>query len=231
MNGGIYFFPKKKLNLFKKKEFSLEDELINNLVKKKEIMGEFSNKFFIDIGTEKNLKISFNKIPSYFNQQSFFFDRDGVINEDSGYVHKKKKFIFRKNILKTLKFLSNLKKNIFIISNQAGIAKKIFKYEDFLILHLWLKKFLFLNGIYLSDIEICPHHPKAKIKKLKKNCGCRKPKNGMVKKIFNKWIINKKNSLFIGDKKKDYLCAKKSNLSFQYVEKDIFKQVKNFLKS
>lgn len=91
MNGGIYFFPKKKLNLFKKKEFSLEDELINNLVKKKEIMGEFSNKFFIDIGTEKNLKISFNKIPSYFNQQSFFFDRDGVINEDSGYVHKKKK--------------------------------------------------------------------------------------------------------------------------------------------
>lgn len=38
----------------------------------------------------------------------------------------------------------------------------------------------------------------------------------MIERLFNKWNINKKMSLFIGDKKTDYLCAKKSRIKFVY---------------
>ena len=35
-----------------------------------------------------------------------FLDRDGVINKDLGYVYTKRKFIFTKNIFKTIKFFN-----------------------------------------------------------------------------------------------------------------------------
>jgi histidinol phosphatase-like enzyme len=42
----------------------------------------------------------------------------------------------------------------------------------------------------------------------------------MIKRLFNKWNVNKKMSLFIGDKNTDYLCAKK--LKIKYIHyKDI----------
>ena len=38
---------------------------------------------------------------------SFFLDRDGVINEEKKYVHKKIDFIWRKNIFKAIKLLND----------------------------------------------------------------------------------------------------------------------------
>ena len=35
MNGGIYFFKKKIINFIPKKKFSLEDELLPNLINKR----------------------------------------------------------------------------------------------------------------------------------------------------------------------------------------------------
>ena len=49
----------------------------------------------------------------------------------------------------------------------------------------------------------------------------------MVNQIIKKWVINKKKSLMIGDKISDQKCAEKSNINFQFVKKDILKQVKN----
>ena len=48
----------------------------------------------------------------------------------------------------------------------------------------------------------------------------------MIKNIFNKFIIDKKNSFMIGDKKSDEQCADKSNIKFYYAEKN-FKNKKN----
>ena len=55
-----------------------------------------------------------------------FLDRDGVINHDTGYVHKLRDFKFRPGVIEGLKLL--IKKNyyIFIITNKAGIGKGIF---------------------------------------------------------------------------------------------------------
>ena len=52
----------------------------------------------------------------------------------------------------------------------------------------------------------------------------------MINKIKKKWLINKKNSLFIGDQKKDEIASKKSHIKFFYVEKDIYKQFKALIK-
>ena len=128
--------------------------------------------------------------------------------------------------MKGLKYL--IKKNyyIFLITNQAGIAKGYYKESDFKKLHIYLKNYLSKNNIYFNDVQYCPFHPKGKIKRYKKKSSLRKPGNQMIKNIFENWIVDKQNSFMIGDKISDELCAKRSKISFFYAKNDFFKQVK-----
>ena len=70
-----------------------------------------------------------------FKKRAVFLDRDGTINYDFGYVYKFSDFIFRPHVIKGLRFLSEKKYLIFIVTNQAGIAKGKFKTSDMLLLH------------------------------------------------------------------------------------------------
>ena len=51
----------------------------------------------------------------------------------------------------------------------------------------------------------------------------------MIKKLEKKWNIDLSKSFMIGDQKKDYLSAKKSNLYFEYATSDLCKQVKKIV--
>ena len=124
MNAGIYFFKKKILNRVNKNTFSLESDLIPQLIKEKKLEGIKTQGYFIDIGTEKNLFVAKKQLPLLFNKPAAFLDRDGVINHDKNYVYKIGEFKFRKGVLKSLRYLVKNNYYIFIITNQAGIAKK-----------------------------------------------------------------------------------------------------------
>ena len=50
----------------------------------------------------------------------------------------------------------------------------------------------------------------------------------MVKFILKNFYVDLKKSIFIGDSKKDYLCAKKSNLKFIYYSKNIIQEIKKY---
>lgn len=230
-NGGIYFINKKIFNYFPKGYSSLEKDVLNKLINKKLIYGKKYNNFFIDIGTEKNFLIAKRNFKKIFTKPAIFLDRDGVINYDSGYVHKFSKFKYRKKVIQALKYISNKKCYIFIVTNQAGIGRKKFKLSDFENLHKELKKDFLKKNITINDLRYSPFHPDAKIKKYKKNSGYRKPGNLMIKDLLKNWPINVKKSFMIGDQKTDQICAENSNIYFEYVEKNMLTQMKRLTKS
>ena len=157
---------------------------------------------------------------------AIFLDRNGTINYDSGYTYKFSKFRFRPHVIKGLKYLSQKKYFIFIVTNQAGIAKGKFKVTDLYTLHRKVKVYLKKRNITVNAIEFCPYHPEGIIKKYKKKSSYRKPGNLMIKKLKKKWNIDMKKSFMIGDKKSDKLAALKSGLYFEYAKKNFYKQVK-----
>ena len=230
MNGGIYFIKKKILNNEFKNDSSIENDVIKKLIKRKKVAGKYSNKFFIDIGTYKNLSIAKKEIPKILRRPAVFLDRDGVINHDYGYTHKWKNFKIKKNVLRALKFLNENNILIFIVTNQAGIGKGIFKEEDFFDLHKKFKNYLSKKNIYINDVKFCPYHPDAKIKKYRKRTNFRKPGNLMIKEILKQWDIIKETSIMIGDKNTDLLAAKKSRIYFEYDKNNLHKQLKKFFK-
>lgn len=229
INGGIYFFKKKILKLLPKKISSLENDILPRIIQKKQLAGKLYNNFFLDIGSPKYFKISEKRLFNHFKKPAIFLDRDGVINYDTGYVHKIQDFKFRKGVIEGLKYLIKKKFLIFIVTNQAGIAKGIFKEKDFFKLHIDLKKKLSKKNIYFDDVQYCPFHQNGIIKKYQKKSNLRKPDNQMIKNIFKKFLIDKKQSLMIGDKITDKKCAEKSNLTFFYAKENFLDQVKKIV--
>ena len=231
MNGGVYFFKKDILKYIKNKNFSLENDLLPKLISMQKINGKIFKNFFIDIGSKNYLKIGKNMLKLEYYKPAVFLDRDGVINYDHGYVHKIKDFKFRTGVLEGLKYLSKKNYYIFIITNQAGIGKKIFSEKKFISLHKNINDKIKKFNIYFHDIQYSPFHPKAKIKKFKKNSSMRKPGNKMIENIKLNWDVNKKKSFMIGDKISDSLAAQKSGLKFYFAEQNFYKQIKSIINS
>ena len=212
---GISLINKETLKLSKRRFQNFEEGTMQDLIKVKKITGQYTKKYFIDIGTNKNLN-KYKKIMKFKNK-AIFLDRDGTIIYDDGYTYKTDKLkIIKKNVNKIKKFRLKNKK-IFIVSNQAGIAKGIFSEEQMNKFHREMKKKLYKLGILIDEYSFCPHHPHGKIKKYTKICKCRKPKNGMIENIIKNWNIDRKNSVFFGDNIKDANASLKSGLSFIYV--------------
>jgi D-glycero-D-manno-heptose 1,7-bisphosphate phosphatase len=132
-------------------------------------------------------------------------------------------------VLKGLKLLQKKDYLIFIITNQAGIAKKKFSENDFEKLHLKFKDFHLKNGILINDLVYCPYHKESKIKKYRIDSDWRKPNNGMIRHLLKNYDINMSKSFMIGDNESDKKCANKSKIYFEYSKKNFYTQVKNIL--
>jgi D-glycero-D-manno-heptose 1,7-bisphosphate phosphatase len=219
INSGIIFFKKKIKKEFKKNVISFENTILKKLINKNKIVGKIDSNFFVDIGTDKNFLYAKQKIPALFNKPALFLDRDGVINKDFGHVHSIDKLVYNKKIFSIIKKYQKKKYLTFVVTNQAGIAKGFYSLNSFFKFQNFIKKDLFNRDIYINDQEFCPHHPNGVVKKYSIICKCRKPGNQMIKNLRERWDIDLKKSLFIGDHKVDELCAKKSKIKFKYFNK------------
>jgi D-glycero-D-manno-heptose 1,7-bisphosphate phosphatase len=128
--------------------------------------------------------------------KALFIDRDGVINLDSGYTYKIDDFRFCDGIFETLAFFQSKDFKLIIITNQSGIARGLYREEDFDILMKWVVKKFRDNGIVIDDVYHCPHSPND-------NCDCRKPKTGMLKSAIEKLNLDINKCYLIGDKDSD----------------------------
>lgn len=153
-------------------------------------------------------KINTNKevhsLPLYkFKNFSVFLDRDNTINVDEGYTHDPNLFQWKKGAPDSLKLFKSLSIPVFVVTNQAGIAKGLFNKEQMDEFHKKLIKETKIVGGEIKDISFCPHHKLAKIKKYRVSCDCRKPKPGMILALAKKWNRDLSKSFLIGDKKTD----------------------------
>ena len=160
-----------------------------------------------------------------------FLDRDGVINQDKGYISKISDFKIYPGVGKAINLLNKKNYLVIIITNQSGIGRGLIKIKELENLHNHLKKKIKKDGAKIDDIFYCPFHPEFGKGKYKKKSNDRKPGDGMIKKAIKKWKINTKTSFMIGDKISDKQAAKKAKIKFFYKkEKNLNTLIKNILK-
>lgn len=114
------------------------------------------------------------------SKPAVFIDRDGVINVDRGYVHKRDDFEYIDGVFEATKKLKEMGYLLVLVTNQSGIARGMFTEDQFEILTEWMDWNFADNGVDFDGIYYCPHHPEATVEKYKEACDCRKPNPGML---------------------------------------------------
>jgi D-glycero-D-manno-heptose 1,7-bisphosphate phosphatase len=148
----------------------------------------------------------------FLMHKAIFLDRDGVINQDNGYTFKITDLIILDGVIEGLKAIEHLEYKIIIITNQSGIARGLFKANEF---HEYMKKLIGIlaeNGILVCDYFYCPHHIDGVIKELAISCECRKPEPGMIMQAKKKYNLDLSRSILIGDKETDIMAGINANL-------------------
>lgn len=138
--------------------------------------------------------------------EAIFFDRDGVINIDYGYVHTVEKLKFVDGIFDFCQSLptSTLK---FIVTNQAGIARGYFNTSELEFFMGCIFSEFKKRNIYFTDWRFCPHHPD-----FTGSCDCRKPKPGMINSLIKFYNLNRSNCAIIGDRLTDLQAGQAAQL-------------------
>ena len=148
--------------------------------------------------------------------KGIFLDRDGVINEDFGYINSWDRFKFCKKVIKGLKILSNYDYKFIIITNQSGISRKLFSEKEYNDLTKKYINYLNERDINIDGVYHCPHHPLFSPKPFDK-CNCRKPKSGLFELAAIEHEIILEESIAIGDKITDLQAALSSGIKKRYL--------------
>jgi D-glycero-D-manno-heptose 1,7-bisphosphate phosphatase len=141
-----------------------------------------------------------------FLNKAIFFDRDGVLNVDTGYPHRIEDCQMITGADKALRLVNDCGYLAFIVTNQGGIALGLYDHADLDTFNTLLLRHLTAEGGIITDIAYCPHHPQSENPALRE-CSCRKPKPGMLTELAKKHNIDLGASIMIGDRDIDITAA------------------------
>ena len=151
-------------------------------------------------------------------QKALFLDRDGVINEDAGYVYRREDFVFKEGIFVALREFAKAGYALVVVTNQSGIGRGYYTLEQFDELCRFMLSEFEKEGVKIEKIYFCPHAPEAL-------CGCRKPEPGMLIKAANELNIDLARSIMIGDKDSDVQAGQNAGVGVNLKLGDRLKSV------
>ena len=137
-----------------------------------------------------------------------FLDRDGVINQETGYVHKVDEFHFIDGVFSACREISKAGYRLIVITNQAGIARGYYSEADFHQLTKWMLDTFRQQGIEIDDVYYCPHHPVHGVGAYRRDCDCRKPAPGMILRASKEHSLDLQHSILVGDKATDIAAGR-----------------------
>ncbi|QPG04317.1 HAD family hydrolase [Salinimonas marina] len=144
-----------------------------------------------------------------------FFDRDGVINEDRGYVGKVRDLQFIEPVFEVLQQVVNAGFLPVIVTNQSGIGRGYYSEAQFHALSRHMQQIYSHHHLPFIPVYYCPHHPTAGLKDYKVSCECRKPAPGMLYRAARELHGNLSQSILLGDSWRDIEAGAAAGLPAQ----------------
>lgn len=151
-------------------------------------------------------------------------DRDSTIIKDLVYAWKKEDLHFIPGALDSLRFAAENNFSVALATNQSGLGRGYFSFEDYREFSDFLVSEVTNNGGRIDFIATCPHLPSD-------DCTCRKPKPGLVNAILEKFRVPKSQTLLMGNDETDVQAGKSAGVvSFLTTGIGIKEQISEWLK-
>jgi D-glycero-D-manno-heptose 1,7-bisphosphate phosphatase len=128
-----------------------------------------------------------------------FLDRDGVINRkppEGEYISTWTAFELLPGVENAIAILNRSGRNVFVVTNQRGVALGLYSEADVQALHRRLDQHLRTRSAHIDGYYYCPHDTSG--------CNCRKPLPGLFEQAFGDHVgTGPESSAMIGDSLSD----------------------------
>lgn len=230
INGGVYVLARSDLDGFSG-TFSIESDVLPALVAKGRLRAKAYDGFFIDIGIPETYAAAQTDVVRQLTRPALFLDRDGVINHDDNYVGSFDRVRWIDGAAATVRLANDLGYYVFVVTNQAGVARGFYGEDDVKALHSRMAWALREMGATIDDWRYCPYHPEASVGRYRGAHPWRKPEPGMLLDLMDHWPVDAARSLLVGDQKSDLAAAKAAGIDArQFLGGNLFELVYNHLK-
>lgn len=212
INGGIYALDRAIVARVADGPVSLEGAVFPELAREGLLRGQTFDGYFIDIGIPEDLERARAELPARLTRPALFLDRDGVLNVDKGYLYRREDFVWIEGARETVRLANDRGWLVFVVTNQAGVARGYYEERDIAILHTFLQQELAAAGAHIDAFEYCPHHPDGTRPGYDRVCDRRKPGPGMIRDLLKAWPVDTARSFLIGDMPHDIAAADAAGL-------------------
>ena len=140
-------------------------------------------------------------------QKAVFLDRDGTINKYVGFLRNIDDFELIDGASEAIKMINQSGYLAIVVTNQPVIARGEVSWDELHEIHKKMETLLGKDGAYIDGLYICHHHPdrgfEGERPEYKFDCGCRKPKPGLLLQAAKDFNIDLSQSYMIGDSEND----------------------------
>jgi D-glycero-D-manno-heptose 1,7-bisphosphate phosphatase len=144
---------------------------------------------------------------------AIFFDRDGVLNEDVGYLHRIEDFRWIDGAREALAMVRRAGLLAIVVTNQSGVARGFYGEDDVDALHAWMQRDLSRDGPAITAFYSCPYHGDAVSERYRvADHPDRKPNPGMVLRAIADWNVDPARSMIVGDKPRDIEAGRRAGV-------------------
>jgi D-glycero-D-manno-heptose 1,7-bisphosphate phosphatase len=117
---------------------------------------------------------------------------------------------------------------VFVVTNQAGVAKGLYAESDIHAFHACMQRELARAGAYVDAFYYCPFHEHAIVPRYRvADHADRKPRPGMIIRALREWPVAPSGSFLIGDQDSDIHAADAAGIAgFRYRGGDLHELVR-----
>lgn len=144
--------------------------------------------------------------------RALFLDRDGIVNEEVGYLHRPEDVRWVEGIAPLCRTAQTLGYKLIVVTNQSGIARGLYSEAEFHTLMDWMRAELEREDVHLDGVYFCPYHPHHGIGEYKREHEDRKPGPGMLLRAAREHDLDLSRSILIGDRCSDITAANSAGL-------------------
>ena len=147
------------------------------------------------------------------SRPGLFLDRDGVVVEDVGFLHRPDHVRMLSGAAETIAAANARGVLVAIVTNQSGVGRGLFDWADFAAVQAVIMDRLAAAGARIDAVLACPHHREARPPHRHPDHPARKPNPGMILTAARLLRIDLAASWIVGDRARDLTAGRKAGLA------------------
>jgi len=140
-------------------------------------------------------------------------DRDGVLVRDVHYLYRRQDVELMSGAVALLHWAAERGLPVAVVSNQSGIARGLFGWDDFVAVQEEISQRLAVEGVSVDLVIACPFHPEHTKSWGAAQAHWRKPGPGMLEHAAELLNLDLGRSWLIGDSQSDIAAARAAGLA------------------